>query len=200
MIRTYDVLYSLTPLKNALCTKDDGNDYCVSTLASTTEPSQTFLSTVAKYVMIPVSVVSASLSRRAVPDAQEIASIAPNATTFANNNLLFLMLQPDLPADKLCQTCTRQTILAYISFESSTPYAPGLGSSILLAGQSKLYQAVTNTCGADFLNGGVAAAAGLSGGLFGGDDDNGASQMMLANTGVTGAVVGVLALMLGIVL
>ncbi|KAI0742930.1 hypothetical protein C8Q80DRAFT_1108576 [Daedaleopsis nitida] len=192
VVTTYDVLYALTPLKNAICAKDDSNNYCVNSIASTTSQSSGVLSTIAKYVSLPMS-ASSAVSRRA-DAAQVVASIAPNATTFADNNLLFLMLQPDLSSDKLCQTCTRNILTSYISFESSSPYAPGLASSVLLAGQSKLYQAITDTCGSNFLNGGVAAAAGLSGGVLGGSD-NGASQT-LANSGIATTLVGALALIL----
>ncbi|RPD63386.1 hypothetical protein L227DRAFT_521513 [Lentinus tigrinus ALCF2SS1-6] len=195
VIRTYDVLYALTPLKNALCAKDESNNYCLTDIANTTSQSTSVLSTVAKYISIPIAAASSALSRRA--DAQAVAAIAPNATTFASNNILFLMLQPDLSSDKLCQSCTRSVITSYISFESSTPYAPGLAQSALLAGQSDLYQAVQKTCGSTFLSGAVAAAAGLSGGIVGQASDSGASRSILANTGIAGVAVGAIALVLG---
>lgn len=195
VIRIYDVLYTLTPLKNAICSKGDNSEYCVTDIASTISKSSTELSNVAKYVA-QSSTASSALSRRA-DAAQVVASVTPNTTTFATNNLVFLLLQPELPKEKLCQTCTRNVITSYISFESDTPYAPGLSSSQLLAGQSTLYQAVQNTCGSNFLSGAVAAAAGLSGGLVGQATDNGAAQMSLASTGVAGAVLGVVALVLG---
>ncbi|KAI0758941.1 hypothetical protein C8Q74DRAFT_1300986 [Fomes fomentarius] len=195
VIRIYDVLYTITPLKNTICSKGDNSEYCVTDIASTISKSSTELSNVAKYVA-QSSTASSALSRRA-DAAQVVASVTPNTTTFANNNLVFLLLQPELPKEKLCQTCTRNVITSYISFESDTPYAPGLSSSQLLAGQSALYQAVQNTCGSNFLSGAVAAAAGLSGGLVGQATDNGAAQMSLASTGVVGAVLGVVALVLG---
>ena len=194
VIRTYDVLYALTPLKNALCAKDESSNYCITDIATTTSKPSSVLSTVTKYISIPISAASSALSRRA--DAQAVAAIAPNATTFASNNLLFLMLQPDLPEDKLCQSCTRSVITSYISFESSTPYAPGLANSALLAGQSDLYQAVQKTCGSTFLSGAVAAAAGLSGGVVGQASDSGASRSILANTGIAGVAVGAIALVI----
>ena len=135
-----------------------------------------------------------ALSRRA--DAQVVTAVATNATTIAGNNLLFLMLSPALASSALCQSCTRSIITEYVSFESTTPYAPGLAASVLLTGQSALYSAVTNTCGSSFLSGSVAAAAGLSGGIIGGDDSSGAG-MLVASTGLVGALAGAVALALG---
>ncbi|RDX41614.1 hypothetical protein OH76DRAFT_1411999 [Lentinus brumalis] len=195
VISTYDVIYALIPLKNAVCAKDESGNYCLTKIADTTSQSTSVLSTVAKYISIPLSAASSALSRRA--DAQAVAAIAPNATTFATYNIPFLMLKPDLSSDKLCQECTRDVITSYISFESSTPYAPGLASSVLLSGQTALYQAVTKTCGSTFLSGAVAAAAGLSGGIVGQASDSGASRSMLANTGVAGVVVGAIVLVFG---
>lgn len=195
VIRTYDVLYSLIPLKNAVCSKDDSGNYCVSTIGSTTSQSASQLASIAQSISVPASVASSN-ARRA-DAAQVVAAVAPNATTFASNNILFLLLQPSLSKDALCQTCTRNVITSYISFESATPYAPGLAASVLLSGQSALYQAVQSTCGSTFLSGAVAAAAGLSGGVVGQASDSGASRTILANSGVAGALVAAVAMVLG---
>lgn len=193
VIQFYDVLYALTPFKTAVCSKDDSGDYCVTSIASTTGQSSSTLTSLTKYVS---STVSTALSRRA--DAQAVVSVATNATTIAENNILFLMLQPTLAKDSLCQSCTRSIITSYISYESKTPYAPGLANSVLLSGQQALYTAVSDTCGSSFLSGSVAAAAGLSGGIIGGDDsDSSGAGALFANTGVVGALAGVVALALG---
>ncbi|KAH9886719.1 hypothetical protein C8Q73DRAFT_715070 [Cubamyces lactineus] len=184
VVKIYDVLYALIPLKNAVCSKDDSGDYCVSKIAQNASSSAaSTLSNIASYVSTPLDSKSA-VSRRAT--VQSIVATAPNATTFANNNLLFLMLQPDLPSASLCTSCTRNILTSYISFESSTPYGPGLSSSALLSGQTKLYEGVQETCGANFLSGAVAAAAGLSGGVTG-QIASGASSLV-ANTGVAGVI------------
>ena len=188
------MLYALSPFKNAICSKDDSGNYCVSSIASTTSQSASELASIAKAISVPAS-SSSSNARR--DTTQVVASVAPNAATFASNNLLFLLLQPTLAKDSLCQTCTRNVITSYVSFESSTPYAPGLASSVLLSGQSALYQGVQSTCGSTFLNGGVAAAAGLSGGVVGGASDSGASRTILANSGVAGVLVAAAAMVFG---
>ena len=186
------MLYSLIPLKNAICSKDDSGNYCVSSIGSTTSQSASQLASIAQSISVPAS--ATTNARRA---AQVVAAVAPNATTFASNNLLFLLLQPTLAKDALCQTCTRNVITSYISFESSTPYAPGLAASVLLSGQSALYQAVQSTCGSTFLSGAVAAAAGLSGGVVGQASDSGASRTILANSGIAGVLVAAVAMVLG---
>ncbi|PIL25822.1 hypothetical protein GSI_11575 [Ganoderma sinense ZZ0214-1] len=193
VIRTYDVLYSLIPLKNAVCSKDDSGNYCVTSIGSTTSQSASQLASISSFISVS-AVATTSNARRA---EQVVAAVAPNATTFANNNLLFLLLQPSLSKDALCQTCTRNVITSYISFESSTPYAPGLAASVLLGGQSALYQAVQSTCGSTFLSGAVAAAAGLSGGVVGQASDSGASRTILSNSGIAGALVAAVAMALG---
>ncbi|CDO77478.1 hypothetical protein BN946_scf184902.g12 [Trametes cinnabarina] len=193
VIRTYDVLYALTPFKNAICSKDDSGRYCVNQIASnSTASSSGIIPSIAQFVSTPLAAVSSAVSRRAT--VQQVVAVAPNATTFAANNLLFLMLKPNLPSSSLCASCTRSVLTSYISYESETPYAPGLSSSVLLSGQSKLYQGVQSTCGANFLSGAVAAAAGLSGGVTG-QITSGASSLM-ANTGVAGALMGAVVLVL----
>lgn len=189
------MLYSLIPLKNAVCSKDDSGNYCVSTIGSTTSQSASQLASIAQSISVSASVASSN-ARRA-DAAQVVVAIAPNATTFASNNLLFLLLQPSLAKDALCQTCTRNVITSYISFESATPYAPGLAASVLLGGQSALYQAVQSTCGSTFLSGAVAAAAGLSGGVVGQASSSGASSTILANSEIAGVLVAAFAMVLG---
>ena len=53
--------------------------------------------------------------------------------------------------------------MAYINFESSSPYVVGINSSQLLNQQSALLSSVQSKCNATFLSGAVAAAGGLSG-------------------------------------
>jgi len=154
VIRTYDTFYALMPLKEAVCSKDDNGRYCVT---ETTKSGKT----------------KRSLVERGPGD--QVAFI-PNATSIGSSNLLFLYIKGDLPSDKLCTTCTKNVLSAYMGFQSTVPYAPGLAQSILLRGQIELYQGVTKTCGKDFLGGAAQAAAGLgsSGPLGGSASPNGA--------------------------
>jgi len=160
VIMLYDVVYNLSPYRTAICTKDADGSSCPSSVGKVASQSSGVLSTISKYASIPVGIASSALSRRA--DAQAVAAVQLNATTFTSNNVLFLGLSPDLSKDELCNTCTRSILTSYIAFQATSPYAPGLVNSVLLAGQSKLYQGVLSTCGSDFFTqgSGVAAAAG----------------------------------------
>ncbi|KAI0000761.1 hypothetical protein BJV74DRAFT_820453 [Russula compacta] len=66
------------------------------------------------------------------------------------------------PRDKLCTTCTRNIMNVWITQLQKYPYGPGLNSSSLLAGQSALYNAISQTCGNNFLGGEVQAAGALA--------------------------------------
>ena len=50
----------------------------------------------------------------------------------------------------------------YTTQLNSVPYSPGLNNSLILSGQSPLYNAINTKCGADFLSGQVQAAGALS--------------------------------------
>ncbi|KAJ7827898.1 hypothetical protein B0H14DRAFT_3873499 [Mycena olivaceomarginata] len=98
-----------------------------------------------------------------VPQANSTASsaLAPNvATTLGRRG--------DTTAarsrrDQLCTDCTAAVLKAYMLFEASTNYAPGLAQSPLLIGQPTLYSSVISPdmCGPDFLKSEVKAAGSL---------------------------------------
>ncbi|KXN83201.1 hypothetical protein AN958_01715, partial [Leucoagaricus sp. SymC.cos] len=146
---TYDVLYVLTPLREAICSKDDSGKYCVVSGGNSSAG-------------IKGALASAALSRRADN------GIVANLTTFQTNNLAFLFREPDMDSSALCTTCTRNILTNYFNYESDCLYAPGLSSSILLGGQNALVGAIQQKCGANFLNGAVQAAGGIKQGTFSG--------------------------------
>jgi len=163
----YDIMYMLTPLRTALCSKNDNGTYCVTQLPAS-NGLKGAISTSGSSVgenLVNSLVQKVSITRRA-----DTTVTLPNVTTFQTTNLPFLFLKPAggdqaaLSSDDQCSTCTRNIMTAYINFESDTPYGPGLGESTLLGSQNKLYQAITHTCGGTFLSGVVQAAGGLSGG------------------------------------
>lgn len=160
VVRTYDILYATIPLKNAICSKDDGGSYCV---------------TQAK--------IPSGTSKNLVAGSSGQNPLVPDVAAYRKANLPFLFLTPSLESADLCVPCTRNVLTAYINFESNVPYAPGLSKSTLLDGQSALYTGVQNTCGKNFLSGAVQAAGGLSGGSFsssGAIQNVGGSQSVLA--------------------
>jgi len=170
----YEVLYTLVPFKNALCTKDnDDGSYCAlkSGFGNPAADAQKYL---------------------AVQNEGSGQATRLNTTTFGNEHILFLNLKEDLPSPSLCVSCTRNVITTYIQWESTINYAPGLSSSQLLTGQSQLYKGVQSTCGQTFLSGAVQAAGGLSGGILGGHDNGAISSSAIlegAITAVLGSVV-----------
>ncbi|KAG2144001.1 hypothetical protein BD769DRAFT_1625676 [Suillus cothurnatus] len=162
VLRTYDVLYALTPLREAVCALSDNGKYCVTQLNTTSGSSA---SGNVDLVTSNTQQVGAS-ARRDVSNST--TALIPNTTTFQDTNLVFLFLNPKMNSTQLCTTCTRNILTSYITFESSLPYAPGLNNSLLLSGQTALYNAIVSTCQSGFLSGAVQAAGGLSSGLLNG--------------------------------
>ncbi|KAJ7153433.1 hypothetical protein C8R43DRAFT_1001906 [Mycena crocata] len=140
----YDTFYSLLPLLSAVCSTDDAGDYCLPQVDSSAS-----------------SVLSPALATKSRRAADAVAAYMPNATTIRDNNILFLFLDGSRPKADLCTTCTRSILTSYINFEANTNYAPGIAQSVLMSGQSAIYQGVVSTCGADFLTKAVKAAGGL---------------------------------------
>lgn len=163
-VQIYDVLYTIIPLVNAATSKDDSGNFCATEIAGTAPSASSLYST-------------------------EQTVVTPDFNTLQSSNAVFLFLTPSLSSDKLCTTCTRNIITSYISFESDISYAPGLPNSVLLKGQSALYQAVQSTCGATFLSGAVQAAGSLSDGLISGKT-SGASRTIGASSGTIAALFG----------
>lgn len=139
VVQTYDLIYTLSPFRKAVCSKGDDGNWCVASAA-------------------PIDGTTASTIQSALY-TQTGDNIVPNTATFTTYNLPFLLIGGD--SANLCQTCTRNVLNAYIQHESSLPYAPGLGQSTLLSKQSALFAAVQEKCGASFMDNEVKAAGGL---------------------------------------
>lgn len=163
VIRTYDVLYTLLPLSQAVCSKGDDGNYCVLEVGSNNSTGKT---------------------RR---DNQQV--VIPNLQQFKSTNLAFLGIQSSLSSQQLCQTCTRNILTPYIQFTSTLPYGPGISQSLLLSDESDLYQTVQQKCGAPFLSGSVQAAGGISGGVLG----SGAADLSVNTRTVAGALSAIIA-------
>jgi len=176
VLQTYDWLYVLTPFVNAACAKDDNGKACVTQIQATgastgNSSSKAVASESDKLVLVENNLWSPAgspLTRRATVTQNVTAALVPNTTTFRTTGLAFLFLTPDMSANELCVSCTRQILSAYIDFEQSVPYGPGLASSPVLGGQTALFNAVNSTCGASFMSGAVQAAGGLGSGLLSG--------------------------------
>jgi hypothetical protein len=153
VVKIYDVLYVVPAMRDAICSKDDDGSWCVNGAS-------------------PVDGTSADAVQKAL-FTKTGDNIVPNTQTFTTYNVPFLFLTPESP--NLCKTCTKNVLNAFIKHESNLPYAPGLSNSQLLQTQSKLYGAVQEKCGANFMSGEVKAAGGLSSGILGGSKSSGAS-------------------------
>lgn len=186
VIRTYDVLYSLIPFKEAICSKDDSGRYCVSTLNTTSSAAST------------VRLAGSSSSGDSLYSSVSLSSkrddqvaFVPNVTTYSSDNLLFLYLTAGLTSEQLCTTCTQEIMTAYMNFESSVAYAPGLANSPMLSGQTALYNGIQTTCGSTFLSGSVVAAGGsISSGLL---DSAASARAQVGQVVVAGSMLGALA-------
>ncbi|EIW76644.1 hypothetical protein CONPUDRAFT_139391 [Coniophora puteana RWD-64-598 SS2] len=193
VLRTYDVLYVLTPLRQAVCAKSDSGSYCATQMPSSSSVNVDIAIGSGKSDLQNYLYVNAPLSRRDNP----VSALIPNTTTFASSNLVYLFLEPIMSSSDLCTTCTRNILTPYISFESNRPYAPGLANSPLMSGQTDLYNAVQSTCGQSFLGGAVQAAGGISSGIGGGSNHAGRSATQNVGAAVA-AILGASALALAL--
>ncbi|KAF8610707.1 hypothetical protein BDV93DRAFT_484141 [Ceratobasidium sp. AG-I] len=169
VVGMYDVLYTVTAFKAAICTKDqDTQAYCLlnigtgSSVANTTQSLATGPSESVKYAEGHLANSLVSSRRR----AQSV--LIPNTDTYRNTNLIYLFTSPDMNSGELCTSCTQQIISKYVSWESTTPHALGVKNSPLLGGQSELWTAIQDKCPASFLSevsniAGVASADQISG-------------------------------------
>jgi hypothetical protein len=139
VVATYDVLYVLNLFQQSLCQKDDTGKYCVVNMTSPSSSTKR----------------STSLDRR---DDSQVTLL----TNYGQKDLCFLGLLPSMSASQLCTPCTRDVMNLYTGQLNSIPYAPGIDSSYLLAGQPALYAAINKECGESFLSGQVQAAGALS--------------------------------------
>jgi len=183
VLRAYDVLYVLYPLSQAVCTKDDSGNYCVLEAGSTSNTTKNLLVSSGSTASSPANGLWLPLpSKNSRRGEQQV--IIPNLQQFKDENLAFLGIQSSLSSDQLCLPCTRNVLNQYIQFTSSLPYAPGIANSALMGGESDLYQAVQEKCGAPFLSGSVQAAGGISGGVLG----NGAVDLSVSVRTVAGTL------------
>ena len=168
VIRQYDVIYVLTPMKQAVCSRDDSGKYCVTQISDDSASSGAKLVDQGKQLDISklyTDLEKSDLQRRqSVVTQNHSLALVPNTSTFRNEGIPFLYLTPQTDSSRLCTSCTRVVLTAYINFEQSVPYIAGLPQSPLLGGQPALYVAVNGTCGPAFLSGAVQAAGGLANG------------------------------------
>ena len=178
----YDILYTVIPLKEVVCTKDATSDaYCVSALShnasaattagstgnNTIQLSNAAAKTVADATTTPeqyagahlsapslklITGESAALVKRAPAVTTGSDGTYPNATTYRLTNLPYLFIQPSDPAAVLCSSCAKAVFSAYAEWETQTTYALGLSESPILGGQAAIWEAAAKTCGTTWIN------------------------------------------------
>lgn len=136
----YDVLYLINPFREAICSKDADDNYCLTTVASTSTSKRGFEDDQDR---------QSNLIARQGTDASSSASQIDTGS-LSGSNIAFLFLQPNAGKDKLCSTCAENILASYIQFETAIPYAIGLSNSNILSGQSDLYKAGKKECGEDW--------------------------------------------------
>ncbi|CAO1630495.1 unnamed protein product [Sympodiomycopsis kandeliae] len=141
----YDVLYLINPFREAICSKDDDGNYCLTTVSTTATSSKRKRDALAA---LGPQYPSALEARQATTgqDATDSADTIDSGS-FSGSNIAFLFLQPTAKKDQLCSTCAQNILASYIRFETSIPYAIGLSNSDILKGQSDLYKAGKKQCG-----------------------------------------------------
>jgi hypothetical protein len=172
--RLYDTIYAVVPFRTALCTKDESGRYCATQVPKTSDGKV-------------AGGVTPDVAQKALTSTSNGVTV-PNANAFASYNVPFLMISPDLEAKDLCTTCTKNILLGYMDYESTTSYAPGINNSALLVGQSAIYSAVKSKCDEGFLGSGYSAAGAAGQGILGGFGKSGAERTGAAVVATLGAV------------
>lgn len=177
LVTMYDVFYVISPLRNAVCSRNSSNNnYCVQeiqvvdSLDSTPSGAKAAPKAAGDVSEDGIQVLKETwqvakdawkyaedapyyegIYRRQDDSADQSPwSLLPTPEDYRSSGLVYLFLQPDLPAAQLCTTCTKSILASYIKFEAATPYAMGLTNSPILGDQLQLWRNVTEKCGQEF--------------------------------------------------
>jgi hypothetical protein len=177
---TYDILYVLLPLRNAVCTKNPNtNKYCVQEIhvnnstsssnvgraliednldsssglhvsSDTLRLLESNLFEVVENMDYQIGVVKPGA---VLPRADNsTAALMPDTKTWRSTSLIYLFISPEYGANHLCTACTKAVLSSYVKFEAATPYALGLTNSPLLGDQLNLWNNLTSKCNTTFTN------------------------------------------------
>jgi hypothetical protein len=151
VLDVYDVLYLINPFHQAVCTKDDSNNYCVLNIATDSAANSVNTSTVSRRSLFTRS-DEEPLEKRQTTTGESVndTASAVDESSLSSSNIAFLFLQTTSDKSVLCSSCAKNILASYIAFETSIPYAIGLGNSDILRGQSALYSTMKSTCGDSF--------------------------------------------------
>lgn len=151
VVALYDVLYLINPFHDAVCTTDDNQNYCILSIANSTAAKQASSTTSKRSLLTEDPLLMPQLFERqdGSDDVSQTAQTIESGTD-SQSNIAYLFLQPNSEKNLLCSSCSKNIMAAYITFETSIPYAIGLSNSDQLKGQSALYKAMLSTCGKGF--------------------------------------------------
>jgi len=216
--KTYDILYALLPLRNAVCAKDpDTKKYCVqeihvsdssssvgkALIADNSAPSGLHvtpetLNLLGSNLYTPDTPDNSDyhlgvVGRRAVrPRDNTTSALVPDTKTWRDTSLIYLFISPEYSAAQLCTPCTKAVLSAYVKFEAATPYAMGLTNSILLGDQLNLWNNLTAKCNTTF-TGDILSSAGYNSNQDSGTQLGAASRAGVYASSVIALVAGVAA-------
>jgi len=185
VIRDYDTMYTLSPFKAAICSKNPSNQaYCVlNTSSSGNSKRGVALSSDVMYARDHLANAYVSRKRGSTQSV-----LVPNVDTYRNTNLLYLFVSPDMNTGELCTDCTEEIMTKYVAWESAVPYALGLANSPMLGGQSQLWAAIQDKCPANFLTE-ISNAAGSNPDSISGASHVNAGRTVTAFAGALAALV-----------
>lgn len=160
ILQLYEYLYIFNPFRDAVCSKDASGRYCLPTI---TKKAAKKSSKTKRAMPLPQDVYSEAYWARVLPTiprshmmAATNASSAPAINTSQLPSLapqqVFFFLSGESDPDVLCTECSKHVLAAYISYELSSPYAPGLENSGVLKSQQSIYERAKSVCGRDFVS------------------------------------------------
>ena len=157
VVQLYEYLYIFIPFRDAICSRNQQGDYCLSALApSMAGDADTDMVQLYRRGVPDVDandVESDAYWERvlpSIPRASTLAAKAPDLPTLQPQQVFFF-LSGSSPKDTLCTECAHHVLASYIRFELSAPFALGLDSSPVLQSQQAIYEQAKKVCGASFV-------------------------------------------------
>ncbi|CAE6471448.1 unnamed protein product [Rhizoctonia solani] len=120
----YDVWYTLTPYKTALCVKD-GDEFCLLKAAKGSSSSQNTRRSNAAYA-------AGHLANPVTKRDQTV--LTSNIDTFRKSHLLYQFASTDIDAESLCTNCTQIVTAEYVKYRTANAYALAASQESLFGG------------------------------------------------------------------
>ena len=152
--------YIFNPFRDAVCSKDASGQYCLPTI---TKKAAKKSPKTKRAMPLPQDVYSEAYWARVlptIPRSHTMAATNASSSHAINTSQLpslapqqvFFFLSGESDPDVLCTECSKHVLAAYISYELSSPYAPGMENSGVLKSQQSIYERAKSVCGRDFVS------------------------------------------------